>query len=68
MRNDDIGLSIDMIDADRLRLWADKIRTYGPNITEWGQSRFVADELERIADCVAQAVCDIGILRANDAD
>ena len=62
---DDIGLSIDMIAVDRLKLWAKRIAAYGPNISEWGDSVFVAEEMLKIAYGLEDAVRDIGLLRAR---
>lgn len=64
---DDLGLSIDMLDADRLRLWADRISEYGRDITQWGSPAFVVEQLRRIATGIEQAVRDIGVLRAVPA-
>lgn len=62
---EDIGLSIDMIDADRLRAWGRNIVQHGDRITEWGSTHFVSQECQRLADAIAEAVTDIGQLRAE---
>jgi hypothetical protein len=62
-RDDSTGLSIDMLDVDRLRSWADLIDIHGADITHWGQVAFVVAKLREIADGVEQAVRDIGALR-----
>jgi hypothetical protein len=62
-----IGLSLDMLDADRLRLWAARFEEYGPNLTEWGSVEFVAQELRRIAAGIEAAVRDVGALRERCA-
>ena len=60
-----LGLSIDMIDADRLGQWAANIQTYGSNISEWGSRLFVVNELQRLSGAIASAVRDIGTLRTE---
>jgi hypothetical protein len=60
---DAVGLSLDMIDADRLRLWANRLEEYGPNITEWGSVEFVVQNMRQIANGIETAVRDIGTLR-----
>ncbi len=52
---DDLGLSIDMLDADQLRRWAEHAHDDGHDA--------VADRMAGIADGVEQAVKDIGTLR-----
>lgn len=59
-----LGLCIDMLDADRLRQWADNIDTHGADLTHWSDPKFVAAECRRIAGSVEQAVRDVGALRA----
>lgn len=63
-RPDDLGLSIDMLDADRLRGWADKIEQYGANISYWSDPAFVVAWLRAFAGRLDEAVRDIGNLRA----
>lgn len=66
LQNDEaLGLSIDMLDADRLGQWAANIQTYGSNISEWGSRLFVVNELQRLSGAIASAVRDIGTLRAE---
>lgn len=60
-----LGLSIDMLDADRLRIWAEKIETHGADISHWSSPVFVVKELRRMADGICAAVKDIGTLRAT---
>lgn len=64
---EDCGLSIDMLDADRLRAWADKVEAHGADISHWASCAFVVAELRRIADGVSRAVDDIGSLRKQAA-
>lgn len=64
-KQDDLGLSIDMLDADRLRDWAHNIETFGPDITQWGQRDFMAQKLRELSESVAQAVRDIGVFRSS---
>ncbi len=65
---DDIGLSIDMLDADRLRQWADNIEVHGGDVTYWASMLFLVTKLREIADNVAEAVRDIGTLRQERSD
>lgn len=60
---DDLGLSIDMLDVDRLREWARLILVHGPDISYWGSPTFVASKMQTLATCIEKAVRDIGTLR-----
>jgi hypothetical protein len=60
----DLGLSIDMLDVDRLRSWASLIDIHGADITHWGRVPFVVAKLCEIADGIERAVKEIGQLRA----
>lgn len=62
-----LGLSIDMMDADRLRDWARLLLEHGPNISYWGDRMFVVSKLQTIATGIEKAVRDIGTLRALSA-
>lgn len=62
---DDLGLSIDMLDADRLRDWAQLLLKYGPDISHWGGLPFVVSKMQTIATGIEKAVRDIGVLRAG---
>jgi hypothetical protein len=64
---DNLGLSIDMLDVDRLRKWADNIDTYGADLTQWSYPQFISEWLRNHADDVEAAVRDIGTLRASPA-
>ena len=64
--SDDLGLSIDMLDVDRLKMWADRIETYGDRITEWGSPQFVAEKMRDIASRMEEAIRDIGKLRRSE--
>lgn len=57
------GLNIDMLDADRLRLWASRLEEYGPNVTEWGSVAFVINEMRRVAQGIEAEVRAVGELR-----
>lgn len=59
------GLSIDMLDVDRLRQWAGNIETYGGDLTHWGSTGFIVKMLRDLADRLAAAVRDIGTLRQS---
>lgn len=62
---EDAGLSIDMLDVDRLREWARLLLVHGADIGHWGSVPHVAGKLQIIATNVEKAVRDIGILRAR---
>jgi hypothetical protein len=63
--DDDCGLSIDMLDADRLREWARLILVHGADISHWGSPIYVASKMQMIATGIEKAVRDIGTLRAS---
>lgn len=65
MCEDDRGLSIDMLDADRLRQWAVNIDTYGYDLRQWADRGWLAQRLRTMADCVELAVREIGSLRED---
>jgi hypothetical protein len=65
--DDEAGLSIDMLDVDRLRGWAHNILTHGGDISHWASTKFVASKLETIAACMEVAIQDIGTLRRERA-
>lgn len=50
-------------DANRLRQWAEKLETYGPNISEWGDRRFVIEQLRAVAGRIEATVAEVGTLR-----
>ena len=62
-RRAEIGLTIDMLDADRLRDWARLILLHGADISHWGSPMFVASKLQTMATDIDKAVRDIGELR-----
>ena len=62
---DDLGLSIDMLDVDRLRDWARLLLTHGPDIGHWGSVTHVAGKMQMIATGIEKAIRDIGTLRAQ---
>ena len=64
---DDLGLSIDMLDADRLRQWADNIEVHGGDVTYWASMLFLVTKLRELSSSVEQAVRDIGMLRDQRA-
>jgi len=59
------GLSIDMLDVDRLRNWAQLLLTHGADISHWGSVTFVAGTMQILATDIEKAVRDIGALRAR---
>jgi hypothetical protein len=63
--NAELGLSIDMLDADRLRQYAQNLLTYGPDITHWASVPHVVSKLQTIATGIEKAVRDIGQLRVG---
>lgn len=66
--DDDIGLSIDMLDVDRLREWARLILVHGADIGHWGSTAYVVGRMQVMATCIEKAVRDIGTLRNSHAD
>jgi hypothetical protein len=60
---DALGLSIDMLDVDRLRTWSHNIITHGHDLTHWASAAFVAKWLWEFADRVESNVNDTGTLR-----
>ncbi len=58
-----LGLSVDMLDVDRLRDWARNIDTHGPNLMQWGSPSFLVDRLSDMANRLETTVREIGILR-----
>lgn len=67
-KEDALGLSIDMLDADRLREWARLLLVHGADITHWSSVPFVASKLQTIATGVEKAVRDIVTLRQGLAE
>jgi hypothetical protein len=65
-RDDSLGLSLDMLDVDRLRLWANRFADYGPDVTHWGSVEFIVAQLRALADRMEEAISDIGKLRQGD--
>ncbi len=66
-RQDDLGLSIDMLDVDRLRDWANLLLIHGPDISYWGSLHFVVSKMQIMATEMEKAIRDIGTLRALPA-
>jgi hypothetical protein len=60
---DDLGLVIDMLDADRLRDWAEKLDIYGNDISHWSDRSFVVKKLRDIAGRLEDTVREVGTLR-----
>ena len=64
---DDLGLSIDMLDVDRLREWARLLLLHGHEINHWcwwGSIPSVAGKMQIMATEMEKAIKDIGVLRA----
>ncbi len=53
-----------LLDVDRLRQWADKIETHGPDLMHWASPSFIVVRLREIADRIDQTVREVGQLRA----
>lgn len=56
-----------MIDVDRLRQWAENIETYGADLTQWADPRFLVVTLRGLADNMDTVVRDVGRFRARRA-
>jgi len=63
--DDDIGLSVDMLDVDRLRDWARLLLTHGRDVTHWASVPHLASRMQTLATGLEKAVRDIGTLRAE---
>lgn len=64
-REDSRGLSIDMLDVDRLRQWSEHFDTFGANVTHWASVSFMVEQLRGLAGRLEEAVRDVGALRAD---
>lgn len=62
---DDQGLTIDMLDVDRLRDWSRLLLVHGADLGHWGSVTDVAGKMQMIATGIEKAVRDIGTLRAQ---
>lgn len=60
---DDIGLSIDMTDVDRLRQWANNLLGYGPDVTHWASVPHLVNRMQVMATEMEKAIAAIGRLR-----
>jgi hypothetical protein len=60
---DDLGLALTMLDSDRLRQWAEKLDTYGSDISHWADRRFVIEQLRAVAGRIEATVREVGTLR-----
>jgi hypothetical protein len=60
----DDALSLDMIDVDRLRNWADNFDLFGADVTNWADVRFLHVTLRGLADNIETTVRLIGSARA----
>lgn len=60
---DDLGLALTMLDSDRLRQWAEKLDTYGSDISHWADRRFVSEQLRAVAGRIEDTVREVGTLR-----
>lgn len=61
----DLGLTVDMLDVDRLREWARLLLVHGADIGHWGSVPFVAGKMQTLATCLEKAIRDIGTLRSE---
>jgi len=64
-QDDELGLSIDMLDVDRLREWARLLLVHGADIGHWASVPHVAGKMQTMATDLEKAVRDIGTLRAR---
>ena len=64
---EDAGLSIDMLDVDKLRDWARLLLENGPDISYWGSVSFVVGKMQIMATEMEKAIRDIGALRSECA-
>lgn len=68
-----LGLSVDMLDVDRLRSWATLLEIHGNDISHWSERSFVIAWLREFADRLDTTIREVGILRqrslpAGDGD
>ena len=61
---DDTLLSLDMIDVDRLEKWAENIETYGSDLTQWADPRFLVVAMRGLAKNIEATVRAVGKARA----
>jgi hypothetical protein len=61
----DLGLALTMLDSDRLRQWAEKLDTYGSDISHWADRRFVIEQLQAVAGRIEDTVREVGRLRES---
>lgn len=54
-----------MNSEERLRHFADNFEQYGPDLTHWGDRKFVIAELRKAADTIAQVTREIGEANAQ---
>lgn len=59
----ELGLNIDMTDADRLRDWARNIDDGGILLTAWASPSFLVIRLRELADRIETEVREVGELR-----
>jgi len=57
------GLSVDMLDVDRLRDWARLLLTHGADIGHWASVPHLASKMQTLATMLEKAIRDIGALR-----
>lgn len=60
---EDLGLAITSLDSDRLRDWAEKLDTYGPDVTHWTSRRYLCEALRAVAGRIEATVAEVGTLR-----
>lgn len=61
-QREDLGLSIDMLDVDRVRKWAGLVEAHGDEVSKWAPT--MAKEMNKLADNLDLAVREIGQLRS----
>lgn len=60
---EDLGLALTRLDSDRLREWAERLDTYGPDISHWASRRFVSEQLRAVAGRIEATISEVGTLR-----
>ncbi|CAB4189816.1 hypothetical protein UFOVP1196_14 [uncultured Caudovirales phage] len=61
-QREDLGLSIDMLDVDRVRRWASLVEAHGDEVSKWAPS--MSKQMNELADNLDFAVREIGQLRS----
>lgn len=62
---DESGLTVDMLDVDRLREWARLLLVHGADVSHWASVPYVAGKMQTLATGLEKAIRDIGTLRRH---